>query len=102
MSSATSGGKRTVAAKPVLSIQDCALGKISETMKQLAAPGYPIGRPLQPDQDNLLLVAVGYLLTGLALSLGSSFWFDLLGKFMNIRMAGKREDTTPPPPVRNS
>jgi hypothetical protein len=41
------------------------------------------------------------LLTGLALSLGSSFWFDLLSKFMNVRMAGKREDTAASPPVRN-
>jgi hypothetical protein len=40
---------------------------------------------------------LGILLTGLAVSLGSSFWFDLLGKFMNVRMTGKREDTVPPP-----
>jgi hypothetical protein len=39
----------------------------------------------------------GWFLTGLALSLGAPFWFDLLSKFMNIRGAGvkpKRADDT--------
>lgn len=38
---------------------------------------------------------VGWFLTGLALSLGAPFWFDLLSQFMNLRGAGvkpKRED----------
>src|SRR5437870_4444360 len=38
---------------------------------------------------------VGLLLTGLALSLGAPFWFDLLSKLINLRGAGakpKRED----------
>jgi hypothetical protein len=37
----------------------------------------------------------GWFLTGLALSLGAPFWFDLLSKFMNLRGAGvkpKRAD----------
>jgi O-antigen ligase len=40
-----------------------------------------------------LWIGLGWLTTGLAMSLGSGFWFDFLGKFMNIRMAGKRETT---------
>ena len=36
---------------------------------------------------------LGWLLTGIAASLGAPFWFDLLDKFMNIRNAGER----PPP-----
>jgi hypothetical protein len=50
----------------------------------------------QPDQTWPGAI-LGILLTGLAVSLGSSFWFDLLGKFMNVRMTGKREDTVTPP-----
>lgn len=38
---------------------------------------------------------LGWCLTALALSLGSSFWFDLLTRFINIRGAGNRP--TPPP-----
>lgn len=33
---------------------------------------------------------LGWCLTALALSLGSSFWFDLLTRFINIRGAGNR------------
>ncbi len=32
----------------------------------------------------------GWLMTGLAVSLGAPFWFDLLSKFMNIRGAGDK------------
>jgi hypothetical protein len=32
----------------------------------------------------------GWMITALAISLGSPFWFDLLGKFINIRNAGKK------------
>lgn len=90
----------------------CAERKFDAAMKDLAEAGYPIGwtgwsrscvnvpstdwqlclPEGQPDQDWLPAI-FGILFTGLALSLGASFWFDLLGKFMNIRMAGKREAT---------
>ena len=40
----------------------------------------------------LRLHALGWLLTGLAASLGAPFWFDLLDKFMNIRNSGKHPD----------
>jgi hypothetical protein len=49
----------------------------------------------QPNQSYWAIL--GIFLTGLAVSLGSSFWFDLLGKFMNVRMTGKREDTVTAP-----
>jgi hypothetical protein len=32
-----------------------------------------------------LIRAVGWTLTALALSLGTPFWFDTLGKFLNVR-----------------
>ena len=34
----------------------------------------------------------GWFATGLALSLGAPFWFDLLSKFMNLRGAGVKPD----------
>ena len=37
----------------------------------------------------------GWLLTGCAISLGAPFWFDLLGKFMNLRGAGTKPERTP-------
>ena len=46
----------------------------------------------QPDQQRGWAI-IGILITGLAMSLGASFWFDLLGKFMNVRMTGKTEPT---------
>ena len=49
----------------------------------------------QPNQQRGWVI-IGILITGLALSLGASFWFDLLGKFMNVLMTGKREVTSPP------
>ena len=34
----------------------------------------------------------GWFMTGLALSLGAPFWFDLLSKFVNIRGAGVKPE----------
>ena len=36
---------------------------------------------------------LGFLLTALAICLGSPFWFDLLNKLVKIRAAGKKEET---------
>ena len=60
-------------------------------------PMLPIGWPVTPAADvNLwwfwLTKVLGWLVTGLALSLGAPFWFDLLGKFMNIRGTGPKPD----------
>jgi hypothetical protein len=60
-------------------------------------PILPIGWPVMPAADvNLcwfwLTKVLGWFVTGLALSLGAPFWFDLLGKFMNIRGAGPKPD----------
>jgi hypothetical protein len=37
---------------------------------------------------------LGFLLLALAVSLGAPFWFDLLGKLVKIRGAGKKEDSS--------
>jgi hypothetical protein len=36
---------------------------------------------------------VGWLLTAVAVSLGAPFWFDLINKFVNIRMVGQKPPT---------
>lgn len=35
---------------------------------------------------------LGFLLTGLAASLGAPFWFDVLNKFINLRSTGRKPD----------
>lgn len=37
---------------------------------------------------------LGWLVSGIALSMGASFWYELLGKFINVRNTGQ----APPPP----
>lgn len=43
-----------------------------------------------------LLVLLGWIITALAVSLGSPFWFDLLKSFVNLRAAGPK----PPPAAK--
>lgn len=86
-----------------LEVKACTEKKVAEVTKTLADVGYPIGWTSwngwlptgQPGQSPGWSV-IGILMTGLALSLGASFWFDLLGKFMNVRMAGKKQATNTP------
>jgi hypothetical protein len=46
----------------------------------------------------LLLMLLGWVLTGIAVSLGAPFWFDILNKFINIRGSGKAPDELPKAP----
>jgi hypothetical protein len=81
-------------------VRECTTSQIDAAVEQLGVAGYPIGwawqnqswLPGQPGQS-LGWAVLGIVLTGVAVSLGSSFWFDLLGKFMNVRMTGKRENS---------
>ena len=41
---------------------------------------------------------VGLLFTGIAVSLGAPFWFDMLNKVMNIRASGKAPEEKPKTP----
>lgn len=36
--------------------------------------------------------ALGWLITGIALSMGSSFWYDLLGRVISVRNTGKKPE----------
>ncbi len=44
-----------------------------------------------------LVKVLGWLVTGLAVSLGAPFWFDLLNRLVDLRGAGKRPDPTAEP-----
>jgi hypothetical protein len=43
----------------------------------------------------------GWLLTGMAISLGAPFWFDLLNKFMVVRSTIKPEEKSQPEPSKD-
>ena len=45
---------------------------------------------------NALVVLVGWLITAGALSLGASFWFDMLNKIMVVRNTVKPQEKSPP------
>ncbi|WP_448561197.1 hypothetical protein [Trichothermofontia sp.] len=42
--------------------------------------------------------ALGWLITGIALSMGASFWYDLLGRVISIRNTGKKPGPPAAPP----
>ena len=83
---------------------ECQVGLINKLGQDLRP--LPIGWPDTPPADTSggswlwwwMLKIFGCLFTGIALSLGAPFWFDLLEKFMNVRGAGtkptKEKETT--------
>ena len=43
--------------------------------------------------QNTWVVVVGWIITGFALSLGASFWFDMLSKVVSLRGSGAQVST---------
>jgi hypothetical protein len=74
------------------------------TIQTLSNPG---GQPTLQIQKTIdkqggwLRVLFGWLITAIALSMGAPFWFDLLGKIMNVRNAAKPLDTPKQPGKAN-
>jgi hypothetical protein len=68
---------------------------IESTKSLLVAKGLPIGRKGSPKGYDYFPTSwsqfFGWLITALAGMLGAPFWFDVLGKFMNVRAALKPE-----------
>lgn len=70
----------------------------SEKKKDTPTPAPPPGTDSQQEDPRLfpddtwgwLAKVLGILVTGLAVSQGSPFWFDLLSKATNVRLAGKK------------
>lgn len=79
--------------------------RVESNLAQIQGLGLPIGwnhntypNPAGQPLDVVvgwLLKALGWLLTGLAISLGAPFWFDLLNKFMVIRSTVKPHEKSP-------
>jgi hypothetical protein len=56
---------------------------------QISKQCYPlINSPQVTDLTGWLLKLVGILITGVAASPGASFWFDVLKRFINVRLSG--------------
>ena len=48
-------------------------------------------------QGGWLIVPFGWLITAIAISMGAPFWFDLIGRIVNVRNANKEGNTTGSP-----
>ena len=44
---------------------------------------------------SVLSMIAGWFVSGIAIAMGAPFWFDLLGKVMNVRNAGKKGKQAP-------
>ncbi|MEO7085821.1 MAG: hypothetical protein ABI442_09625 [Gemmatimonadaceae bacterium] len=65
--------------------------EVASLWTHLDSLSLPIG---WPDPGFGLMRLFGWLLTGLAVSLGAPFWFDLLGKVMTVRSTLKPKSTS--------
>ncbi|HEX8664227.1 MAG TPA: hypothetical protein VF744_09385 [Beijerinckiaceae bacterium] len=73
--------------------------KYEDMVKELNAMKFPIGWKDKDGKYNFevsLLALLGWIITALAASLGSAFWFDLLKRFVQIRSAGPKPAVAEP------
>jgi hypothetical protein len=89
--------RTAVADKVADELKGKTLEDISKTSPSLTVIAeLPIGWTAGDGQKRTWIAAVlGWLLTVLALSLGAPFWFDAVGKFVNLRLAGKKPQADP-------
>lgn len=99
-------------------LQEIQRAQLIDDLNELQRIGLPLGwTPADPrtipawnwrdlnwaDFGRWLLKVLGWLITALAISLGASFWFDLLNKFMIVRSTVKPYEKSPPePPIDRS
>lgn len=94
-SAAVSGAEpKQAAGKPAPPNVQQQMEKFDEAIESINKHGFPIGWS-EPWKWTRI---IGWLLTGLAASLGAPFWFDVLNKFMNIRSSGKAPEEEPKKP----
>ena len=74
----------------------------TEALDELKGLQFPVGwyeRHRPQDVAEWLVALAGWLLTGFAVTFGAPFWFDVLGRFANLRAAGRKPaDVLPPAP----
>ncbi len=71
----------------------------TEFKDQLDELSLPIGWekfPPEWEKERFFQAVFGWILSALAISLGAPFWFDILGKFLSIRNAGRKPDRSQP------
>lgn len=70
--------------------------QLIKTENKLASLQYPIGWPVPPDTIGVrwfLQYLVGCLIVAVAVSMGSSFWFDALQSMLKMRSTGPKPGT---------
>lgn len=71
-------------------------------VRELHRLDFPVGwaEANRPDVTplGLLAAAGGWALTGLVVTFGAPFWFDVLGRVSNLRAAGRKPESTLAPP----
>jgi len=99
---------------PVSSTQAMTTTAAADPFKLLQGLGLPMGwkKPLEEGKADAAekewiwkdwrwwdwsVKVIGLLITTAAIAMGAPFWFDLLGKLLNVRMAGKKPEKTTPP-----
>jgi hypothetical protein len=71
---------------------------IKDVVDAISTASLPIGWTEVPKRDQWLTIALGWLITAFAVSMGAPFWFDLLNKFINVRASGKAPEEEPKSP----
>jgi hypothetical protein len=77
-----------------LSSEEC-MGKMAALLDSTTIPigWHPVNFQQQFPQRNWIYIfkaTLGWLLTGIAISMGSHFWFQLLGQFVEVRDTGEK------------
>lgn len=65
-----------------------------DQLKALQNLGLPIGWQRWPQGGEWIMKIIGLLITTIAVSFGAPFWFELLNKLVNLRMAGRNPGET--------
>lgn len=63
-------------------------------LKALQNLGLPVGWQRWPQGGEWIMKIIGLLITTIAVSFGAPFWFELLNKLVNLRMAGRNPGET--------
>lgn len=87
----------TLSQKEIMKSLDENFKDLKSLKAELNEAKIPIGWSIEKDIEygfwDVIKKIFGLLLTALAVSLGSPFWFDILNKLANLRSSGKRPKT---------
>ena len=82
---------------PIATTQPNNAKPISKSCEIFSAPGAinvsSVSRLIASKPINFLKMLIGWIVSGLAIAMGAPFWFDLLGKVMNVRNSGSKPQT---------